>query len=216
MHFSMLCTTRWKHNLMCQGSVKCLSSKLLFTTRRWNVYSDTSNYCSSSFKCLITEGPVAAAFVSLIPAKIRKEASYETSTRLCEKPSGTCEKFPESCNAVGIHQRCGHTKDSASADPSATPSPCGCTRTVVSVSPRLVVCRRLNGAPVFTWSGEDTMIDCLYLLPRQLAHEERHQLYEAFYQNETGSVTLSANLWCVCVNLWLWRLKRWFDVISVR
>lgn len=95
-----------------------------------------------------------------------------------------------------------HNWESAS---NVATSPCGCPpilQTVVSVALRSCFTTAAfastspstfiwssslplliwNGASVFTWITEDTMMDCLYLLLHQLADGERCQLYWVFYQ----------------------------------
>lgn len=69
-----------------------------------------------------------------------------------------------------------------------------------------------NGSSVLARIAEDTMMDCLYLLPHQLAGGETMSIIWGVLSDGTGAVTFYANLWCARVNLWLWSR---FGFISV-
>lgn len=188
-------------NSACQGSDKCLPIPAIFHDMPLKGSCSYNHWyiCLLHFfiKCF-TEEPVAEAFVSLLPAEIWWEAWYEIWTRLYKQQ----QKFQQSCNVVEIHStvRRSHEKNSNSKSASnVAASPCGCPPVLTVVSFSLRGCLTTtafastststfiwssslpllnwNGASVFTWITENTMMDCLYLLLHQLAGGERCQLY---------------------------------------
>lgn len=178
MHFIVACSTMFSKvpNLACQGSDKCLPIPAIFH----GMPLKGSCSCNHWYICLLhffikcfTEGPVAEAFVSLLPAEIWWEAWYEIWTRLYKQQ----QKFQQSCNVVEIHStvRWSHVSFSVRGCLTTTAFASTSTSTFIwsSSSPLL----NWNGASVFTWITENTMMDCLYLLLHQLAGGERCQLY---------------------------------------